>query len=190
MAKTTPSQDLIRTCTKCKVSKPFREFYTSTVNGRAYYYWKCKKCRDAEKTVWIEKNKGEWLKGRRRWYKERIAAMTPDELKEHRRTIAANGKRWNTINKEKVFAAYGGAKCACCGETEKTFLSIDHIDGGGSKLRKAGTHSSGSLWYKQLVQAGFPPGFQILCMNCQFGKHANKGVCPHQVRRNDQSGSS
>lgn len=185
MAKTTPSQGLIRTCTKCEVSKPFSEFYTSTVNGRAYYYYKCKKCRDGEKKTWIDKDRPkhrEWARDR---YKIRVTAMTADELKAHRQMQAANAKRWNTRNKEKVFAAYGGAKCACCGETEKTFLSLDHINGGGGKLRKAKTHRSGSAFYKQLIQEGLPSGFQILCMNCQFGTHANNGVCPHQARRND-----
>jgi hypothetical protein len=30
-----------------------------------------------------------------------------------------------------------------------------------------------------LRRNNYPEGFQILCMNCQFGKRMNNGVCPH-----------
>lgn len=28
----------------------------------------------------------------------------------------------------------------------------------------------------------YPPEFQVLCINCQFGKKYNNGICPHQTR--------
>jgi hypothetical protein len=78
--------------------------------------------------------------------------------------------------------AYGGRRCACCGETEFLFLSIDHIHGGGNRDRKEKKVSGGLTFYRWLKRAGWPPGFQILCMNCQFGRKHNGGVCPHQLR--------
>ena len=71
---------------------------------------------------------------------------------------------------------YGG-KCACCGETEPKFLTIDHIDGGGGKHKRAAKcHNIGTL----LRREGYPPGFQVLCWNCNCGRQLNGGVCPHK----------
>jgi len=82
-----------------------------------------------------------------------------------------------------AFAAYGGAKCACCGETEIMFLSIDHIDGNGSEHRRqiAEGHNSNNF-YLWLRKHGYPAGFQVLCQNCNVGKWRNSGICPHQQR--------
>ena len=68
--------------------------------------------------------------------------------------------------REAVIRHYGGC-CITCGVTELPFLNIDHIDGGGRQHRKAiGPHLT--AW---LVRSGFPPGFQILCWNCNHLKH-------------------
>jgi hypothetical protein len=76
--------------------------------------------------------------------------------------------------KDKVFEAYGGYKCNCCGEATKEFLTIDHVEGGGNQHRK----SISIDFYVWLVRNQFPSGFQVLCMNCQFGKRFC-GQCPH-----------
>lgn len=81
--------------------------------------------------------------------------------------------------KRAVFAAYGGSRCACCGETELDFLSIDHINGGGSKhKREIGRRTL----YGWLKESGFPSGFRVLCMNCNFGTRYGR-ACPHQRDR-------
>jgi hypothetical protein len=73
----------------------------------------------------------------------------------------------------------GIPQCACCGEQEINFLSIDHINGGGWKdITQDGTKSP-VTFYSRLVKQGFPLGLQVLCMNCNFGRHRNGGVCPH-----------
>ena len=76
---------------------------------------------------------------------------------------------------------YGGSppKCACCGEKEIRFLTLDHINGGGRKDRLSKNNLSGGLsgW---IVKNNFPGGFQVLCMNCNWGKYINGGVCPHK----------
>ena len=77
--------------------------------------------------------------------------------------------------KKKVFDHYG-RKCACCGESVKEFLTIDHINGEGTKHRK----KIGRKMYNWLVQNNLPKGFQTLCFNCNWGKHVNGGVCPHK----------
>jgi hypothetical protein len=70
--------------------------------------------------------------------------------------------------KAKVFAHYGGEHPACkCGFDDPRALSIDHVDGGGSQHRKT---LKGISIHKWLVAQGYPEGFQILCMNCQYIK--------------------
>jgi len=87
----------------------------------------------------------------------------------------------NQATKDKVFAHYGGYICACCGETEEAFLSIDHINDDGASHRK--TAGSGSRFYWWVVRNNFPPGLQVLCWNCQWGKR-KFGTCPHQHKTN------
>lgn len=85
-------------------------------------------------------------------------------------------KRVREKLKSLVFNAYGN-KCACCGEAERLFLSLDHVNGGGRKhYREAGgSHTI----YRQVRDAGFPSTYQILCMNCNFAK-GHHGFCPHK----------
>jgi hypothetical protein len=74
--------------------------------------------------------------------------------------------------------AYGGSEpaCTCCGETTPQFLALDHINGGGGKQRK---ELGGGGYWTWLRRNGYPPGFQILCHNCNLGRQINGGVCPH-----------
>jgi hypothetical protein len=88
--------------------------------------------------------------------------------------------------KEKVLAHYtkdGIIKCFCCGERMIEFLTLDHINGGGSKDKiKTG---SGQKFYRYLIQNNFPPelDLQILCFNCNCGKDRITGICPHRRTR-------
>ncbi len=96
-----------------------------------------------------------------------------------------NKNRVNQIKRERryglklqILAAYGGAKCVCCGETVISFLSIDHINGGGNQHRKK--LGGGWNFYRWLIKNNYPTGYQVLCMNCNFGKRMNHGICPHK----------
>ena len=82
--------------------------------------------------------------------------------------------------REAVLDHYG-RRCACCGETQVVFLTVDHVNNDGAEHRKT-VHASAI--YRWLLRSGFPPGFQILCFNCNCGKQRNGGTCPHQ--RQDQ----
>ena len=74
-----------------------------------------------------------------------------------------------------------GKTCSCCGETCIPFLSLDHINGDGRQHRQqlpgCGT---GPKLYRWLIKNGFPPGFRVLCINCNWGAKWNNGLCPHQ----------
>jgi len=85
--------------------------------------------------------------------------------------------------REAALAAYGGPVCACCGETKAVFLCLDHVNGGGNEHRRLlgkGRPRSGRPYYKWLRDRGYPPGFQVLCFNCNIGRHLNGGVCPYK----------
>jgi len=73
-----------------------------------------------------------------------------------------------------------GSSCACCGEADPLFLTVDHIDGGGLAHKRKDGYGSIYHW---LFKNKFPKGFQILCFNCNCVKNRSK-VCPHQMVEN------
>lgn len=76
--------------------------------------------------------------------------------------------------KDAIYARYGST-CACCGEAEPLFLSIDHINGGGTQERKA----TGRDHYVALAKGPVRDDLRILCHNCNRGRWLNGGECPH-----------
>jgi len=70
--------------------------------------------------------------------------------------------------KKRVYANYG-SKCVCCGEAELSFLTLDHINGDGTKHRKE-LKAQGITIFKWLRENNYPPSMQILCFNCNSAK--------------------
>lgn len=120
-----------------------------------------RKCKDAKR---YRRKYSERMRtnAKARYYRRRIPFM--DKVKERRSRI-----------KEEVYDQYGHF-CACCGESNKAFLSIDHIFGGGTAHRKK------NYWvYEDIKKHGFPKDlYQILCMNCNWGKRF-RSECPHKT---------
>lgn len=82
--------------------------------------------------------------------------------------------------RQQALDAYG-ARCACCNEHRTEFLAIDHIDGGGNAHRKEIGASGSTSTYRWLEVNGYPPGFRVLCHNCNYATHVYT-TCPHQER--------
>jgi hypothetical protein len=82
--------------------------------------------------------------------------------------------------KGRVIDHYGGC-CECCKEKNRKFLTLDHVNGGGSEHRRSivATDAGGKM-YRWAVKAGFPDSLRILCFNCNCGRAINGGVCPHK----------
>lgn len=91
-------------------------------------------------------------------------------------------KRRNKI-KQKVIDLYGG-QCSCCGETIIQFLTMDHIEGGGSRdRRKSKNHID--IWRSMVKEyhedsINAKKKYRVLCFNCNCGRVLNNGICPHK----------
>lgn len=83
--------------------------------------------------------------------------------------------------KTEVFLHYGG-KCICCDEGNQSFLSIDHVNGGGKEHRNSLGGSSTHIYY-WLKRNGYPDAFQLLCHNCNHARFLNGGECPGESSR-------
>jgi hypothetical protein len=83
---------------------------------------------------------------------------------------------------KRIIYEYYGDRCNCCGKAEPKFLTIDHVNNDGGVQRKK-DKTGGTNFYRitaTKIQFGEPPiDLQILCRNCNWGKHVNDGVCPH-----------
>lgn len=94
-------------------------------------------------------------------------------------------KKYRERIKRECIEHYGGTppKCACCGEDEYEFLTIDHIFNDGTAERKKFTNG-GHHNYRFIKNNNFPERYQILCYNCNCarGKRNNDGICPHKKK--------
>jgi hypothetical protein len=88
-----------------------------------------------------------------------------------------------------ILSYYSGGKpsCECCHKSELEFLALDHKNGGGNKHRyelcnrrkSPGRSPAGDIMYQWVRHNGFPPGFRVLCQDCNFAIGVF-GYCPHQ----------
>ena len=93
-------------------------------------------------------------------------------------------KKYSRSLKAEVLSHYdnGSLKCSCCGEKQLEFLTLDHVNNDGAKDRRKrfGKNKGGGglTFYLHLKKEGYPKGFQVLCMNCNFAKRY-ENICPH-----------
>lgn len=189
----------MKTCRQCKETKAKTEFWYNA--KRKCYHALCTPCRLARAAEWRAANKEQNTAYMRAWQqanpdkvriiKERFALKNPGygarktrewyAQPENRARQLARDREAARRLKDRVFQAYGGWQCACCKESEPRFLTIDHVNNDGAQHRRQmGEKRGGRKFYEWLVTNGFPSGFQVLCMNCNWGKARNHGVCPHQ----------
>jgi hypothetical protein len=156
--------EVLKVCKACGAEKPVTGFYSR--NGGRWFDNTCRICVIAQNKA---RRTGE--------NREQVLAAESRYARKMRSNV-----------RDKVFAAYGGYRCICCGETQPKFLTLDHINNDGGEWRKRvlgkRTHA-GYHTYRWLLNNGCPPDVQVMCMNCQHGKLTNGGICPHQETRND-----
>lgn len=88
------------------------------------------------------------------------------------------GKEYYRDLKDKVIERYGHT-CACCGETLREFLTLDHVNKGGGKHRK---ERGSNAHYMDAKRRNFPPDYRVLCFNCNCVM-AHGQSCPHELER-------
>jgi hypothetical protein len=143
-------------CRKCRIELVIGENWMVSCKNHSIYL--CQKCLRDKVREWTKTHKVNTNRAKRKYFmKLRLEVLTH----------------------------YGGnpPKCACCGETIIQFLTIDHINNDGAEHRKQISGSSrkcsGHHMYQWLKKNNYPNEFQVLCMNCNFGKRMNDGICPH-----------
>lgn len=157
-----------KTCRICSERKPVSAF--GQLMGKV-----CKVCAPAYNKARAQRLYGEKrgvILERSKEWKQANAPKYRSQQRSYR-----NAKRAEL--KAAVLAHYGGA-CACCGEREPMFLTIDHINDDGAEQRKRlGLIDT----WKWVHNNNYPAGYQMLCYNCNAGRYRNGGVCPHVERR-------
>jgi hypothetical protein len=152
-------------CPKCGEVKLLSEFRRNKVR-RGGWSGYCKAC-EAE----MPSRQPEYVKGYGAAYHTR-----------NRSRRLAVSLAWRENLRSQVIEAYGGA-CACCGETEEAFLTVDHPNGVPESHKKDGKRMSTVQILKRIRDEGFPDDYRLLCWNCNCGRERNGGVCPHEQRR-------
>lgn len=158
----------LRVCTKCGRGLPMSGFHNDRTRPDGLTV-ECRDCRNARVRAFEAAHPGRKLASNRAW-----RAKNPERVRAYLRRSGLKRRR-------ELLDRYGGV-CACCGESCFEFLTIDHINGGGTKHRQE-LKRRGDSFYKWLRQEGYPPGFRVLCHNCNAAT-GFYGYCPHQ--RTDQ----
>lgn len=98
----------------------------------------------------------------------------------NREKIHKSQKEYSSRIRIAAFEVYG-KKCVCCGESDIRFLTLDHINGGGTQHRLRIKQANICKWLKA---NNYPDGFQTLCYNCNCAKGIY-GKCPHETDRRE-----
>lgn len=138
----------------------------------------CARCGESKTPSEFSRRKDEGTRGYTSWCINCRRARSAEYKEANREKIRANQLARHHKNRRRCIEHYSAGRntCACCGEAVYGFLTIDHINNDGAAHRKA----IGTNLYSHLVARGFPEGFQVLCFNCNLGRAANKGTCPHE----------
>lgn len=164
-----------RTCKKCGEVAALDQFPLQG-NGEGARRHECHRCYKSRMRSHYRENKEHLLKAARDAYaKNPMAVWTPAK---RARANELNKKRTAEMRRS-VIDVYG-ARCACCGETEPAFLTLDHVNNDGHKMRKSVHGKACHSFYKWIIGNKYPASIQVLCMNCNLGKARNRGICPHK----------
>ena len=182
-------------CAKCGELKPLVEFHQKRKTSRDS---RCKNCESRYDKSRYGEDKRRKSTDRNKLLRGRglcIGCGKVPVLPQHGRVRCEDCMQYSRLASTKhrrkarntLFEIYGGPSCACCGESEERFLSFDHVNEDGAEHRLSiGKRSSGRGFsdvvslHRALKKAGYPPIIQVLCFNCNMGKHLNGGVCPYE----------
>lgn len=144
----------------------------------------CVKCGEMKSAESFSKDKSTKT-GLYCYCKKCMVVITKSQYEKHRTKRIRKVKEYHNILRNEIFNKYGNS-CACCGESRREFLCIDHINGGGNKHRKSIGNQLGIGFYRWLRNNNWPQGFRTLCHNCNMALGFS-GYCPHDRERNHNS---
>lgn len=175
-----------RTCKKCNETKALEDFpLYDAQNGRRRH--ECTACNKQRVDAHHVAHKAHRLERARVRYQADPAAKWTPERRARARELGR--VRYEEL-RSKVFDRHGG-ECQACGETERLFLTVDHINNDGWQLRAGenGYRETGSGLYLDILRHGMRKDLEVLCFNCNFGKRRNGGILVKdrrvKGRRND-----
>ncbi len=157
----------VKACTTCF------EIREMAKGGREGYRAVCKPCWNLEQKEWRDQNKDRWRALRKRYLAKN--RLRPEWVEASRK----RGREYWSELRNAALDVYGRS-CACCGEKEEAFLTLDHVNNDGAAHRRS-LKTKGSHVFKWLRDNQYPEGFQILCSNCNLGRFKNGGICPHKA---------
>jgi hypothetical protein len=167
----------MKKCYACGKKLPVESFYKnkSKQDGLAT---ECKFCSSKKDREYQIRNADQIKERRHEYYlknKDVITKKVYDYIDANRDKHNAWGTKSKNKLKTEIFSHYcnGDIKCRMCEETELGVLTVDHINGNGTKHRieiGLGRRGGGYGMYQWLKKNNYPDGFQILCFNCQFRK--------------------
>ncbi|MBA7683673.1 hypothetical protein ES703_92053 [subsurface metagenome] len=120
-----PSLPGTKRCSRCGETKPLDEFYRQSKSKDQHGPW-CKSCHNKHRhDLYISRRDIEKARAHERYLRlgDEIRRYNNNKHQELKALLVAHYS--NNTN-----------RCACCGESEVRFLTIDHINGNGSEHRK------------------------------------------------------
>ena len=144
---------------------------------------KPKGCKNKDQSKhWTPEKKRAWSKeyyqknkqkqaGYCRYYRKTNAEKIRAKHMARKEEIIAHNAEKRRLEKVGVMNHYSNGTMCCvrCGFSDIRALSIDHINGGGTKHRIE-LGRTGEAFYRWLRMNGYPEGYQVLCHNCQWIK--------------------
>ena len=126
---------------------------------------------------------------------EKISEIQKEYREKNKEKLISYSTVWRRKLTTRVKENLGGA-CACCGESEFEFLTVDHIHNDGSLVPKQKNKSRNGYSYYGEIDRAFKSSdqekieyiksrYQILCSNCNLSKHIGNGVCAHKRNKKE-----
>ena len=132
----------------------------------------------------------------RKWRAEHVSHVKQyRKIYNKRNRIKTNAQATARRLRERMLLqnAYGN-KCACCGETNPEFLTLDHKRNNGAAHRKSlrgnkRRNGGGSTFWRWLRFRKYPKdNYQLLCYNCNCAKEFSVAkVCPHTLNKSTEN---
>ena len=156
---------------------------------------RCRICRNERARNFRKENQSDYNKYKRNWRKKNYDKQILSERKSDKKRYTQKleyARSWypDYLKQLRIevlghYGVKGKPVCVCCNETIWQFLTLDHVNGGGTKIRKENPRQKAWMLYQYLrtifrKTGKWMDGYQTLCINCNLGRSRNNGICPHK----------